>query len=203
MTDEREPQNEVAAAMLPPLLHRIQNTTQLLLALRSLIGRSGAGSPQELGESLAEASRAADEQGWLIGLLARSMGTDLLLAREERDALRISLRLVSDWARQSRGQLELPTSWPRLALAAGAPRSAELALDTLELVWRSLEPEQHSRLTFERTADAVRLELEAAGCGRGASSFAKGSLARAGARLETRDGAWTLTLPAAWFEGLA
>lgn len=203
MSDERKPTNEVAAAMLPPLLHRIQNTTQLLLALRSLIGRTGAGRPEELGDSLAEASRAADEQGWLIGLLARSMGSDLLLAREERDALRISLRLVSDWARQSRGQLELPKEWPRLALAAGAPRSAELALDTLELVWRSLEPEQVSRLVLGRSGDSVQLVLEAAACERGASVFAGSSLARAGARLECREGSWTLALPAAWFEGAA
>lgn len=203
MSEEREPTNEVTAAMLPPLLHRIQNTTQLLLALRSLIGRAGAGLPEELGQSLAEASRAADEQGWLIGLLARSMGSDVLLAREERDALRISLRLVSDWARQSRGQLELPKDWPRLALANGAPRSAELALDTLELVWRSLAPEQVSRLSIVRSGAFVQLVLEAAACEQAPSVFARSSLARAGARFECRPGSWTLSLPAAWFEAAA
>lgn len=203
MGEGREPANELAAALLPPLLHRIQNTTQLLLALRALIGRAGAGSPEELGDSLAEASRAADEQGWLIGLLALSMGSDVLLAREERDALRITLRLAADWTRQSRGTLELPKVWPRLALAAGAPRSAELALDVLELVWRSLDPAQGSRLTVERAGDSVRLVLEAAACERAAATFAGSSLARRGAEIEVSASSWTLALPAAWFEAAA
>ena len=196
----RDARSDLAAALLPPLLHRIQNTTQLLLALRSLIGRAGARLPEELGDSLAAAARAADEQGWMIGLLSRSMGSDVLLAREERDALRISLQLVADWARQSQGTLELPDEWPPLALAADAPASAELALEVLVLVWISLDPAQVSRLCIVRAEGALELALEAAACERAVSRFAGSSLARRGARLSSSAGHWTLSLPDRWFE---
>lgn len=200
MSELRGPTSEVAAAMLSPLLHRIQNTTQLLIALRSLIGRKGPGATEELGESLAEASRAAEEQGWLIGLLARSMGSDVLLAREERHALRSALRLVADWVRQSRGTFELPKAWPALSLADGAPRTAELALELLELAWRSIDPASGARLTLGRSGETVELVLEAANCERAAGLFAGTSLARCGATLQASEGSWKLRLPADWFE---
>jgi hypothetical protein len=93
-------------AMLPVLMHRLNNATQLLqgwTALASLPG--GASLAAERCSDLAEASRTIDETGWLLGVLASASGQELLLARRERRGLEPLLAAVHEAARRSDREL--------------------------------------------------------------------------------------------------
>ena len=144
MTPPRSRNPRLAEALIPALVHRINNTTQLLVVLRSVLAEPDDGLLATAGSSLAHASRDAEEQGWLLGLLARSLGTDLLLAREERDGLAATLKLLAEALRRQRKQLALPESVPTMTLAEGGPRTAALCLDLAALVWE-----------FRKDADAA------------------------------------------------
>lgn len=201
MSSPRALDPRLASALLPALLHRIQNTTQLLMALRSMLARDDALASEDLGSSLAHASRSTDAQGWLVGLLARSMGSDVLLVREERDALRLALGLVADAVRHSRGELRLPKRWPRLTLCEGSPRSADLALGVSAFVWAShVAGTPGSRLELSRGEDGWTLELDPARPLEACAAFEGSTLERCGARLDVRAAAVGLWLPPSWLE---
>ena len=80
----------MAAALLPVLLHRIRNTTQLLSNLNALLALEpdgGPALPEGRADDLAAAAGEADELGWLLGVLAGGLGADLLLRRCARRSL--------------------------------------------------------------------------------------------------------------------
>lgn len=189
----------LAAALIPALVHRINNTTQLLVVLRSVLAEPDEDVLASAGPDLAHAARDAEEQGWLLGLLARSMGTDLLLAREERGGLGATLHLLAEALRRERKQLEIPSSLPSMTLAAGCPRSAELCLDVAALVWESCEPLAGAfALSVARERDVWCLRLSRADLSRAQAEFSQGECARRGAQLIGDGDGWRLELPIAW-----
>lgn len=76
----------LARAMLPVLLHRIGNASQLLSNLAALLDVR-AGALEERAEDLAAAGGIVDETGWLLALLASASGANLLLERREAHGL--------------------------------------------------------------------------------------------------------------------
>jgi len=189
----------LAAALLPALVHRINNTTQLLVVLRSMLCDPRADVLAQAGPDLAHAARAAEEQGWLLGLLARSLGTDLLLAREERDGLGVTLRMVAETLRRERKELALPASLPTMTLAPGSPRTAALCLDIAALVWESCAAlEGNFALSASRERDAWCLRLTRADGARARAEFPALDCARHGACLHEDGAGWRLELPSAW-----
>lgn len=118
---------EFARALLPVVLHELNNHTQYLSALGALesAGESFAGR----GEGLARTGQDVEELGWLLGLCAGALGTDLLRDRSERQGLAPLVRLVRKALRREGRDIEradrsLPDLHPRLgwrgALRAGS-----------------------------------------------------------------------------------
>jgi hypothetical protein len=112
--------------MLPVLLHRMGNASQLLSNLAALL-EVRASALEERSEDLGAAGGIVDETGWLLALLASASGANLLLERREAhglaplvDAVRACLR------REGRD----------LASAAGAlPRLSPSVASGWELPW--------------------------------------------------------------------
>jgi hypothetical protein len=202
MTSTIDPR--LAAALLPALVHRINNTTQLLVVLRSLLADPDDGVLAVAGPDLARAAAEAEQQGWLLGILARSVGTDVLLAREERRGLGTALALVAEALRRERKELTLPKRLPTITLCEGCPRSAPLCLDLAALVWSSCQPLAGAfELSLVERPDAWELRLSRGDLGDAALTFARSDCGRSGARLVPDGEGWRLLLPHAWLVEMA
>lgn len=199
MSTPRLRRSRLAEALIPVLVHRINNTTQLLVVLRSMLAEPDDGLLATAGPSLAHAARDAEEQGWLLGLLARSLGTDLLLAREERDGLGATLKLLAEALRRQRKQLAVPASLPTMTLAEGGPRSAVLCLDLAALVWESCEPLDGAvSLSLAREERCWSLRLSRGDMERARAEFEACECAARGAKLLGDGAGWRLELPLEW-----
>ncbi len=151
----------LAAALLPMLLHSINNTTQLLIAV------GGAPSVREpdlegCGGDLARAAASAHDHGWILGVLGCELGADLLLARRKERGLEPLVALVRTALRRRGGDLDGPAELPRLAPDVGS--GWELPWGLGWLLWCSALDDPGARVRFsvqEREAPAA-----AAGPGR-------------------------------------
>ena len=110
----REP---LADALLPPLLHRLNNATQLLTAVNALFAHGGGGGAllERRGDDLGDASETLRELGWLVGVLASAGGANLLLERRERKGLAIMADAVREGLLRTGRDLALPDVLPELA----------------------------------------------------------------------------------------
>src|SRR5687767_12134325 len=94
----------LARALLPVLLHELNNHTQYLATLHSL---EVSGDPlPDGGEGLLRTAHDVEELGWLLGLCAGGAGTDLLRARSERTGLAPLVRFVRKALRREQRDLE-------------------------------------------------------------------------------------------------
>ncbi len=111
---QRDP---LAAALLPILLHGLNNATQVLSSLNALLALDEDGSVLTLrAGDLAHASRQVDELGWLLALVGSASGADVLMARRERAGLRPLVACVRTTLRKESRDLERPErSLPGLA----------------------------------------------------------------------------------------
>ncbi len=199
MSASRSRNPRLAEALIPALVHRINNTTQLLVLLRLVLAEPDDGVLTSAGPSLAHASREAEEQGWLLGLLARSLGTDLLLAREERDGLAATLKLLAEALQRQRKQLALPERVPMMTMADGGPRSAALCLDLAALVWESCEALDGAfSLSLAREGERWAVRLSRADLTRAQAEFLACECATRGAELFGDGAGWRLELPLEW-----
>jgi len=99
---------------LPALLHRLNNVTQVLAGVNSLVRISG--SPAALVEragDLEHAGTALAQLGWLVGALARGMGTGIGSAREDERALEWLVDLLAESLRREGRELAGPRALPR------------------------------------------------------------------------------------------
>jgi len=103
------------------LMHRINNATQVLAGLNTLLALRG-------NEALVEA-RTADlseiaityaESGWLLAVLGSALGAETLLERRERAGLAATLSLATELARRGGRVLECRGELPELEPRAGA-----------------------------------------------------------------------------------
>jgi hypothetical protein len=111
----------LTAALTPVLIHRLNNTTQLLQAASALLALSAdSSSALNPADDLAHAARTIDELGWLLALLASASGHELLLARRERRGLDSMVRAVREAARRAGREIEAhAVALPDLEPAAG------------------------------------------------------------------------------------
>lgn len=115
-------------ALLPVVLHKLANTTQLVTGLHALLGLDGG---EELfaarSADLLDASRAIEGLGWVMAVLGSASGADLLMERREPGGLSILVPLVADAARRAGRPIAAPPGEP--------PRIAPSALDGWQLPW--------------------------------------------------------------------
>ena len=103
----------VSRALLPVLIHEMNNGTQLLVGFRSLLDLPGGEVlfAQKAGELAAGSSRLED-LGFALAVLSTAGGADMLMARRERRGLRILWEL---------GTQALERSGPGSVHVQGAP----------------------------------------------------------------------------------
>ena len=195
---------ELAAALLPVLLHRINNTTQLLLGVRAMVDSGGGAVPARSASDLGVAAQEAHELGWLLGLLSGGLGADLLLARHESAGLAPLLRLVREGLRRQSRVLELRTEPLPLVGASG---SGALVCWTIALaVWNAAQraaPGRALAVEFEHNGGRWFVRGDCGG-DEGWLALASEVCARLGGAECSRDGeAWNLVLPGSWLEPAA
>lgn len=119
----------LAEALVPVLLHRLANATQLLGGVRALMDLEGE-LPEDASADLASLSRELDRTGFALAVVACAEGADLLLERRERRALAIAHELASAaLAREHRALApgELPEVVPSAADGWQLPWAATAA----------------------------------------------------------------------------
>ena len=157
MHEEQPPPtpDPLAEALLPVLVHRMNNSTQLLSNLRTVLQAApGRDWLTERSEDLADAHGELRITGYLLALVSCACGADLLLERREGRGLVWLLRAVGEVVRREGGRLtEPPSGFPEVAPAAsswellwlvgrlvhGAGRRA--AAEGGELVWALEAPD--------------------------------------------------------------
>jgi hypothetical protein len=107
----------IAARLLPVLLHRIHNATQLLGTLNSIVVETGdVGWLERKAGDLGETGETIEELGYALAVIASACGADLLLERREPEGLAILVGAVREAARRDGLELREPESaLPRLA----------------------------------------------------------------------------------------
>jgi hypothetical protein len=125
---ERGAPDHLARKLLPVLLHKLANATQLLTGLNAMLSIEGGEELfSERSEDLSRCSRDVSELGWALAVVGSGNGAELLLARRDPQGLRILLGLVSDASRRANGaRLTLPDDLPTLTPGA---------LDGWQLPW--------------------------------------------------------------------
>jgi hypothetical protein len=136
----------LAAALLPVLMHRLNNATQVLQALNAMLatGERQRVLAARCGD-LVSAGETIDEVGWLLAVLASACGADLLLARRERDGLAGVLAAVREAVRREGRELARgPDALPRLAPEFGDGWRVPWAIGTWIHVGAIALPERSS-----------------------------------------------------------
>ena len=165
--------NPLAGALLPVLLHRINNVTQLLTSLNSVLtlaaeeGQPSGGGPLDgprHGGMLVDAATDAEELGWLLGVLGCGLGADLLLQRREARGLDATVRLVVQTLQRDRVELivEPADEWP--SLTSDVPSHGDLCwvvaygtwFAARQGGWLRLEPRSVVIMDLERMSRRAR-----------------------------------------------
>ena len=188
----------LAAGLLPVLLHRIHNNTQLLVALRSVIDVAPEGLTARSGADLSAAGEDAHEQGWLLGVLAGALGADLLLAREEPRGLEPMLRLVRDGLRREKRDLAWRAGEVPLLAVRGELRSARLCAAIAALAWDAASAIAGAplELAFEAGGEVAIARGGAGGGPELDRSFRELAPTLPGCALRRDGAAWRLEMPA-------
>lgn len=107
---ERVTRDPLSEALLPVLVHRMNNTTQLLSNLRSVLQHAGERDwLGERAEDLASAYGDLDAAGYLMAVLASASGADLLLARREARGVAWMVEAVGEVVRREGGTFREPS----------------------------------------------------------------------------------------------
>lgn len=107
----------LAEALLPVLVHKLGNATQLLTGLNAMLQLDGG---EELFQSrsndLSRCSITLNDLGWAMAVVGSGAGGDLLMARRDPNGLSTLVGLVGEaLRREDRTQLTVPSDLPRLA----------------------------------------------------------------------------------------
>ena len=94
---------------MPALLHKLNNHTQLLSNLDTLLGMPG-GEEVALarGDDLKRASESVHDLGWLMALLASACGADGMMERRNPAGLRVLAEFLREALRRRGDDLVLP-----------------------------------------------------------------------------------------------
>ena len=154
--------DSLVVALLPVVVHELNNATQMLTSYNALFGMpEGAALLEARAEDLASVGEELQELGWLVGALASSAGQNLLLARRRADGLGPLVRMLRKGLRRQSKDLVLPESeLPHLSVTHGAGWEVVWAVGTL--LWsaasRSMEPLRWAAL---RAPGGYAFEMEA------------------------------------------
>ncbi len=188
---------ELAEAILPTVLSRLRDQTDRLQGLADRITRD---PQQALADPTGVRSLEADQAlgrriGWCLGVLAAANGTDLLLARRERDGLRDMLELLA-LAHPDHPPEPALEELPRLSTSVGEGWEVPLLLACLFLHGaRALTYGGPLAWKLASGDDAVTVTLA-----EGPDDFPDELVALVPGASLTRDEGATLSLPAEWFE---
>ncbi len=109
---------DLSRALLPALLHRLNNVTQVLAGVNSLVRLSGSSAALvERAGDLEHAGAALQRLGWLVGALARGMGTGIGAPREDARALEWLADLLAESLRREGRELRGPVALPQTDFA--------------------------------------------------------------------------------------
>jgi hypothetical protein len=184
---------ELARALLPVLLARIERTTGRLEGIEERLAQAPDSAPE-----LAREAQEAESLGWLLGCIAGGLGSELLLERHEPRALELALGLAGE-ALGSHEALLAPDAWPRVSKAGGW----RLAWALAGLVWRS--GSHGAAALVLAPLDDERFQLTARGTASDALEARGRELEREleGSRFDAQPGSWSWSFPASWLEGAA
>lgn len=105
-----------SAALLPVLMHRMNNATQLLSNLNAVLradtSRDWMG---DRSEDLAKTGEDLHDLGYLLAVLSSAAGSDLLLSRRQPRGLEIMLGAVDDLTRREEHRIASECPLPKLA----------------------------------------------------------------------------------------
>jgi len=203
----------LALTLMPVLLHKLNNATQFVSGLSTLLslfpGVEGSEGVVDLpggdpSSGLADASQRVDDLGWALAVLATAEGADLLLERREPRGIDIFLWLLSE-AMGKRGIKLLPreSGW---LIRPQALDGWQVAWGIAAFLHASSEPLGSSNSGKEMLEFAWSLRAGADGAlvieAPLIDQAAADEVLRwmPGASLEEVSGAGRLTLPAAWVE---
>ena len=195
---------ECASALMPVLLERMQAESRRLQTLNDLVaaGRAGSGESEQ---DLRRVSLELEELGWLMGVVARGLGVDLLGERRYREGLAPLLHLVRDALGERRRSLAaVGQRLPQVGTEADAGPYAAWVVAVL--LWLAAgesepgdEPLRWSLLPLDDGAgDGHVLRVERRASREVEASGRALAAPLAGARFEARPRAWTLELPGAY-----
>ncbi len=143
--------------MLPVLLHRIKNTTQLLVGVDTLFDATDG---ERFGADLASASNDVDDLGWWLGVLAAGLGADTLVSRVEKRGLDSLVLWARGALRRSGRDLELPRV-PLPAIRLDAQRAQRLAWAFVSLLVQAGKSRgEGERLEWRLTDEGERWRVE-------------------------------------------
>ncbi|MFT7487587.1 MAG: hypothetical protein ACI9F9_003448 [Candidatus Paceibacteria bacterium] len=107
----------LAVCLLPVLMHRMNNATQLLSNLHGIQQQCPERDwLRDRAPELGESSESIQRIGYLLAVLSSACGADLLLARRELHGLQYMVDAVTDVVRREGGELSAhPGSLPNLS----------------------------------------------------------------------------------------
>ncbi len=140
----------LVALLLPTVIHRLGNATQLISGLNSMLG---FGDDESLAmvasrsDDLTRAGEKATRVGYALGVLGSAQGTELLLARREPAGLEWMLDFLAEGLRREGRELR-PLVLPHLAPAAADGWQPPWAVGRV-LLAASLGPDGAGRWNLE------------------------------------------------------
>ncbi len=186
--------------LLPVLVHRMNNTTQLLSNLHALIGvdrtRDWLG---ERSEDLGQSAADTDEMGYLLAVLSSAAGADMLLSRRVARGLEILMSAVGEVARRSGRDLVCEQPIPHLAPEVHDGWQLPWAFAAL-ICQAVLDLPEGEKLHWQLLGEADAWVLI---CPRTPSCGYDGLRQQVGVllpetTLDIRDGGWSWRFPASW-----
>ncbi len=191
-----ETAHDFAALALNVLLEQVAMASEDLTRLRSDLQRAPPEAPPEAppagAADLPRISARLERLGWLFGLLARELGSDLLFERRERDGLASSLWLVQQILARDGIELELP-NLP--ALDSKDQRCATLCAVVARCVHAAFVDDPNTRWNVEHSQSGCVLCFEGEGGAALESALREGTLRLPFSRLSRANGSVRLRLP--------
>jgi len=155
------PQDPLSAALLPVVIHDLNNATQLLTTLNTLLGMPGGERfLTERAGDLASVGEEVFELGWLMAALASSAGDDLLLARRHETGLDVMVDYVRKSLRRQQHDLaQAEAALPRISNTHGAGWEAAWALGVF--LWTAgLAADEAAAWTWTREDSHFKFETD-------------------------------------------
>lgn len=198
MTDT--PVDPLGTALLPVVIHDLNNATQLLTTLNTLLGMPGGERfLHERADDLSSVGEEVFDLGWLLAALASSAGDELLLDRRHESGLEVMSMCVRNAVRRhGRDLAKVEGELPRISNEHGAGWEAAWALGLF--LWSAAQEAQGPvSWTWSRSEEHWLFEAEHSPTSLEDSQRLL-ELKVPGAQLVSLEGSLQLRLPAQWLE---